>query len=47
MIQLTDKERDELEQLLLDVVYNFGRQSVEYNLDVLFDILTKVEEDGR
>jgi hypothetical protein len=43
-LELTDEEQDELEQLLIDITYPFGPfNKYDYNLSVLFDVLTKVE----
>ena len=41
-ITLTDEERDELEQLLLDIVYG-DTGDMSPDIDILFDVLHKVE----
>lgn len=43
MLNLTAEEKNELEQLLIDIVYNNGHIENDYNLAILFEVLTKVE----
>ena len=44
MILLSNDESDELEQLLLDIIYDRATDGTVRNLSTLYDVLTAVEK---